>query len=1843
MNLFNRQPRRTHTESVADSSFVAPTSARAKRALMMGYGLELLERREFLSLAGVLSSSAAAGEAVGTFYLPQQHHLIGEPESSSVASSADPLSIAVNYLKAHASELGLNTKALRSYKVTDQYTDNNSGLTHIYLRQMYRGIEIINADASVHIAADGRVISASSSFIPIKKSPTAPPLRPSVNAARAWVAFSGTMSLSLSSTPSLIESNSTSADKATTVTASGAALADVPAKLVHVPTPKGLRLAWELSVQTADGDHWYQAYINAKNAKTLYANDWVDFASYNVYSLAANSPLEGSRTIVTNPHDPVASPYGWHDTDGVAGAEYTDTRGNNAFVQEDQDNNDTGGTRPSGGAGLNFDFPVDLTQNPSTYVNAAITNAFYWTNALHDIHYRYGFTEAAGNFQLNNYGKGGAGNDPVITDVHDGRRVNNAHFFSTPDGFSPRMELYLFNYTNPQRDTALDGPVIIHEYGHGVSGRLTGGPANANALDGIQSSSMGEGWSDWWALMFSQTATDTKLAPYPFENYIVGQPASGPGFRAYPYSFNMSIDPLVYSNYNGGFPNNEVHKAGSIWCSALWDMNWLLVDKYGFSSDMYTGNGGNNLAMQLVMDALKLQPANPTFISGRDAILAADQALTGGQNRTEIWTAFARRGMGYSANDGGNSNAVTVTAAYDMPPGGTISGTVFRDDDGNGTRDAAEPGLAGWTVYRDRNNNGVLDVTTTSTFTSVDIPKAMADPGTTYSNLNIAGLWGNVTDVNVTVNLSHPIDGQIYVSLFSPGNTPVILSNYQGGTGSNFTNTTFDDSAETPIASGTAPFTGTFKPHFELARVNRSNPNGTWKLRLDDAVAGDAGTILGWSLQLTYGGGETTTLTDADGNYSFSEIPNGTHVIREVNQAGYVQTAPLSGAQNVVVTGGQASVGNNFANQPGIASTIPGTPDLDSSSDTGSSSSDDLTRLDNSSLSKVLTFNVPGTVSGALVTLYADSTPIGSAIANGSTTLITSNGALDLTDGSHAITARQLEPGMSLSPPSAALALLIDTLSPSVTIDQYPGTPDPTSGTFIYFTATFSEPVSDFVSGDVTLGGSAGANTVQVGSGSTQFNMAVSGMTTSGTVTASIAAGAATDAAGNSSSASTSTDNTVTYGTPLSEISVTGNGVDIADADATPSAIDGSDFGAAVQGAAGPVRTFTVTNSGAGTLTLGAVNVPAGFALGSDPLVSSLAPGASDTFTVILSTAAVGNFAGEIVLTNNDTDENPYNFRIAGSVNPLVNTKPVIAYIIDSPDPVIKGSLLTLTANGVSDPDAGDAVDKIEFYRDANGNSALDPAIDLLLGSDSDASDGWSVSVDTTVLPAGTNRYFARAFDGVFWSSSATTTGVVNVLPTIAYLLAAPTVSFKGDNITLTAGGVADTAPGTVASVEFYRDVNTNGVIDVGIDSLLGSDTSSSGGWTKTVATTSFPIGNVTLLARVKDNNAGYSATVTTTIFVDAKPTVGSLAASPNPLIPGNALTLTAGSIADSDGTVTTAEFYRDSNGNKAFDVGIDTLLASDNNGSDGWSVVVPGSTTASFSVGATTYFVRVQDNLGAWSASRSVAGAVSNPPVVGTLAALPANINKGSTLTLTATDVTDPDAGQTIASVTFYRDSNNSGSWESSDSVLGTDTNSSDGWSWTGSTSAFLSGNVRLFARAKDNLALSSVTAASTLVYVNALPVITVPTTTLNYSLGSAALVISSTASVTDSNSPDFSSGSLTVQFANGSGQADDRLVIRNQGGGAGQIGVYGNGVYFAGTLIGTWTGGTDGSTALVISLNASATIAATQALARNITYQSVAAPGTVTASGARGISFVVDDGDGAQSIAAVRTIQVL
>src|SRR5690606_29030037 len=151
-------------------------------------------------------------------------------------------------------------------------------------------------------------------------------------------------------------------------------------------------------------------------------------------------------------------------------------------------------------------------------------------------------------------------------------------------------------------DSSLDTGIIIHEYGHGISNRLTGGGFNVGCLQNAEQ--MGEGWSDYFGMMLTMRPGDTPEQPRGVGTYVAGQPTNGTGIRPAPYSTSFGIN-----NYTYGATNNsgisEPHGIGFVWATMLWDLTWDLIDEHGFDPDIYNGTGGNNIALQLVVDGLK--------------------------------------------------------------------------------------------------------------------------------------------------------------------------------------------------------------------------------------------------------------------------------------------------------------------------------------------------------------------------------------------------------------------------------------------------------------------------------------------------------------------------------------------------------------------------------------------------------------------------------------------------------------------------------------------------------------------------------------------------------------------------------------------------------------------------------------------------------------------------------------------------------------------------------------------------------------------------------------------------------------------------------------------------------------------------------------------------------------------------------------------------------------------------------------------------------------------------------------------------------------------------------------
>lgn len=381
--------------------------------------------------------------------------------------------------------------------------------------------------------------------------------------------------------------------------------------------------------------------------------------TYKVYPIPVESPDHttplppaDARELLTDPSDATASPFGWHDDDGVPGVEYTTTQGNNALVFFDANTN--GIPDPDefadGGSELVFDFTLDLENPPFASADAVLTNLFYWSNAFHDILYQYGFEEAAGNAQENNYSHGGAEDDPLLI---AGRDNSSGVTVSTPpDGASPRIIISLLD-TPPFGAIALNNWTTVHLLAHTLSMRLTGGPGTTSCLSNAEQ--MGEGWSDWYGLMFTMLEDHTRLTPR-LED----------GFRPAPYTTDFAVNGYTYGD-------TQILAApfdtGFVWATILWETTWDLIDAHGFDPELHnaSGSAGNLVALQLVTEAMKLQPCSPGFVDSRDAILSADQILFDGAYEELLWNAFARRGLGLSADQGSsNSNADNVEA-FDSP------------------------------------------------------------------------------------------------------------------------------------------------------------------------------------------------------------------------------------------------------------------------------------------------------------------------------------------------------------------------------------------------------------------------------------------------------------------------------------------------------------------------------------------------------------------------------------------------------------------------------------------------------------------------------------------------------------------------------------------------------------------------------------------------------------------------------------------------------------------------------------------------------------------------------------------------------------------------------------------------------------------------------------------------------------------------------------------------------------------------------------------------------------------------------------------------------------------------
>ncbi|WP_031463750.1 M36 family metallopeptidase [Paenibacillus polymyxa] len=287
-----------------------------------------------------------------------------------------------------------------------------------------------------------------------------------------------------------------------------------------------------------------------------------------------------------------------------------------------------------------------VTFNPSveTGDEQKILNIFYYCNYMHDFFYLLGFDEKSGNFQRMNITGEGIRGDNVKAHAYSGTVFGTANMGTPVDGISPSMNMGLVESSN--RHTAFDADVVFHEFTHGVTTRLVGGPLDTISLRQPQSRGMGEGWSDFFALSVQNYSRD-------LEKLVTGAWVfnNAAGIRKYKYDDNYPdhFDKIGKERYT------VEHAIGEIWCATLMYMNRRFVEQFGKER-------GYNLVWIILIDALKISRSNPSFLDARDDILQSLKNLKTADKLSEddyykgyrcIWQAFSHFGMGPNAASDG--------------------------------------------------------------------------------------------------------------------------------------------------------------------------------------------------------------------------------------------------------------------------------------------------------------------------------------------------------------------------------------------------------------------------------------------------------------------------------------------------------------------------------------------------------------------------------------------------------------------------------------------------------------------------------------------------------------------------------------------------------------------------------------------------------------------------------------------------------------------------------------------------------------------------------------------------------------------------------------------------------------------------------------------------------------------------------------------------------------------------------------------------------------------------------------------------------------------------------------
>ena len=402
------------------------------------------------------------------------------------------------YLQKNFSQLGLSQNDYSDFSIYREYQSTQTGLTHVFLQQNYLGLPIHKAEIRLHYRADKGWLKTQNTFVN------------NVEGLQIFnqTAFSRIQAIEsacrLLDIPYTKPKRISKKNEFTSLYQAEFSLSPIPVKSAYFLSNNSLRKVWDLTIYENDASNYWNVLVDAVTGEILKKYNWVQHctfnaevacahethetiaaveeyialpasgASYNVFAIPLESPSHGNRSMQVAPNNPEASPYGWHDTNAIDGAEYIYTRGNNVHAYPDlTDSNpyqldEPFGDEPIADGNFVFDFPFDAMTEPDQNLDAATVNLFYMSNMMHDVWYHYGFDPAAGNFQFNNYGASGYGGDDVLAESQDSSGVNanyalnNANFATPPDGSNPRMQMYIWDKPeNPFDLFTVNSPEVL--------------------------------------------------------------------------------------------------------------------------------------------------------------------------------------------------------------------------------------------------------------------------------------------------------------------------------------------------------------------------------------------------------------------------------------------------------------------------------------------------------------------------------------------------------------------------------------------------------------------------------------------------------------------------------------------------------------------------------------------------------------------------------------------------------------------------------------------------------------------------------------------------------------------------------------------------------------------------------------------------------------------------------------------------------------------------------------------------------------------------------------------------------------------------------------------------------------------------------------------------------------------------------------------------------------------------------------------------------------------------------------------------------------------------------------